>query len=402
MTYFWKYITAMVLAAWSVGCMAQTASTDGFIDVVDAPQGYLLNPFADNWFITAEGGVGILFSDFDSHSALSDRIAPAASIYVGKWFSPIIGLRVGANYISAKSLSMVDVWAEPRKLTAGYYHQKFNEFGAVGDVLLNITDWWCGYRPDRGYTASVYAGAGAYWTYAPSYNASGKAKWNNAHNFNTSLRAGVINAYNVSPQVQLFLDLRASTFEGPQDRPVFVSSTCIDLQAYVGVTYRFARREWRAPVIPQAVEIPDCSIYEKRLKSAHARIADLERQLRDCMNTKVAPASCPEAPLVTLYFPINESRLSQRDVNVLQAVAEVMKEDPEQRYVITGWADTYTGSDPVNDRLRRERAQVTIRQLMRFGVSEDQLVSAVGSGDLTEYGEKTVALDRAVTITRAK
>lgn len=402
MAYSWKYIFAAVLTAWSACCMAQTASTEGYIDVDEPGQGYLLNPFADNWFITAEGGVGVLFSDFDSHSRLSERVAPAASVYIGKWFSPIIGLRVGANYLSARSLSAIDVWAEPGKLTDGYYRQKFNEFGAVGDVLLNITDWWCGYRPDRGYTASVYAGAGAYWTYAPRYGSSGNAKWENAHNFNTSLRAGVINAFNVSPQVQLFVDLRASTFEGPQDRPVYVSSTCIDLQAYVGVTYRFARREWRAPVIPQPVEIPDCSMYEKRLKSAHARIADLERQLRDCMNTKVAPAPVPETPLVTLYFPVNEARLSQRDINVLQAVAEVMKEDPGQRYVITGWADTYTGTEPFNDKLRRERAEVTVRQLMRFGVSEDQLVSSVGNGDLTEYGEKTVALDRAVTITRAR
>ena len=135
--------------------------------VSDPSQGYLFNRFSSNWFVTAEGGVSLFMSDFDQHNDLSKRFAPAASIYVGKWFSPIIGLRLGGNYVGAKTLSKVNVYPYTSGLVDGkYYKQYQNEFGAVGDVLINLTNWWCGYRPGRIYNSSVYFGAGAYWTVA--------------------------------------------------------------------------------------------------------------------------------------------------------------------------------------------------------------------------------------------
>ena len=78
--------------------------------VQDPSQGYLFNRFSNNWFVTGEGGVGVMFSKFDSKEGLGKRLAPAASIYVGKWFSPIIGLRIGGNYMQMKGLSEVPVW----------------------------------------------------------------------------------------------------------------------------------------------------------------------------------------------------------------------------------------------------------------------------------------------------
>ena len=57
-----------------------------------------------------------------------DRFAPAAGLYVGKWFSPIIALRIGANYMTLKGLS--DIRTEDCKLdeplVEGKYKQKFN------------------------------------------------------------------------------------------------------------------------------------------------------------------------------------------------------------------------------------------------------------------------------------
>lgn len=266
--------------------------------VRDPSQGYLFNRFSNNWFVTGEGGVGVMFSKFDSEEGLGKRIAPAASIYVGKWFSPIIGLRLGGNYIQMKGLSEVPVWHDVR-YDNQYWKQKFNEFGVVGDVMVNLTNWWCGYRPDRIYNSTVYFGGGAYWTTAYL-----GGEWKNAHNFNTSLRAGWINSFNVSKAVQLFLDVRFSTFDGPQETVKFEKKTVGDLQAYVGVTYNFNKRTWDAPVVPVCPEVPDCSAIEARLQAANARIVDLERQLQDCLNRPVEKAECPAMPLTTIYYPI--------------------------------------------------------------------------------------------------
>ena len=93
--------------------------------VQDPSQGYLFNRFSNNWFVTGEGGVGVMFSKFDSEEGLGKRIAPAASIYVGKWCSPSIGLRLGGNYIQMTGLSEFPVWHDVR-YDNQYWKQKFN------------------------------------------------------------------------------------------------------------------------------------------------------------------------------------------------------------------------------------------------------------------------------------
>lgn len=110
---------------------------------------------------------------------------------------------------------------------------------------------------------------------------------------------------------------------------------------------------------------------------------------------------CPAVPLTTIYYPIGKSSLSTREVNVLRAVASVMKESGKT-YTLTGWADNYTGTDAINTRLRHARVNGVQRQLVRFGVAESQLNATVDNGNLTDLGEKAVQLDRAVTIVENK
>lgn len=73
--------------------------------VSDPSQGVLLNRMQDNWFITAEGGANIYFSHKSIHRDLSDRFSPAASIYAGKWFTPVFGARAGVTWMQLKGLA---------------------------------------------------------------------------------------------------------------------------------------------------------------------------------------------------------------------------------------------------------------------------------------------------------
>ena len=89
---------AFVLAGGATA-LAQDAAPQEVTYVEDPSQGYLFNRFKDNWFITAEGGANIYFSHGDKERSTWDRFGPAAGVYVGKWFSPIIGLRAGVNFM---------------------------------------------------------------------------------------------------------------------------------------------------------------------------------------------------------------------------------------------------------------------------------------------------------------
>ena len=79
-----------------------------------------------------------------------------------------------------------------------------------------------------------------------------------------------------------------------------------------------------------------------------------------------------------------------------------MTQNPDKKYTVTGWADNYTGSDNINIRLRKARAEGVQKVLVRNGVSESQLTVTTNNGNLSDLGEKCVALDRAVTIEENK
>lgn len=371
--------------------------------VSDPSQGVLLNRMQDNWFITAEGGANIYFSHKSIHRDLSDRFSPAASIYAGKWFSPVFGARAGVTWMQLKGLADGPDFMGTLKYDYrpdGFYKQRTQEIGPVFDLMVNLTNWWCGYKPNRVYNASVYVGAGALWTISHQ-----DGSWKNAHNILLNLRAGLINTFNVSKQVALSLDIRWTGIDGLQNVPrKNWNNKYSDLSAFIGVTYKFKNREWNAPVVPVYPEPENCEPIRARLAAANERIDELERALRDCLNRPVETTVVNEGPLATVYYTIGVSRLSRENQRVVKAVAAQMNSDKyaNTNFVLTGWADNYTGTEAINARLRAKRAEGVKDLLVRSGVDASRLSVAENSGNRMGEGDQFVALDRAVTIEEAR
>ena len=355
----------------------------------------------------------------DSNRDWYKRLSPAASIYVGKWFSPEIGVRFGVNWLQCQGLSSTEFGSgiewEKNVVNSDnqeFYRQKFSEVGPVFDVMFNLTNIVCGYKPNRWYNLSMYVGGGGYWSLSKTYDfttENGNAFFDkDGWDFNgdrvITFRGGIINSFNISKQVQLSLDLRYSGIDNHKDEPgEGWNKTSHDIQAYLGVTYLFKKREWNAPIVPVCPEPENCDALRARLQAADARIADLEQQLKDCLE-KPEPIVAEEkvvakkAPLATIYYPKNVFKLTKKDVNLLSAVAEVMIENPDKTYLLTGWADNYTGNDEINVRLRKNRVAGVEKQLIKQGVPAHQLESTINNANLVDLGEKYQALGRAVTI----
>lgn len=406
-----KAIIALAFAA-LVGSGAVAQEPVAFVE--DPGQGYLFNSFKDNWFLTVDGGAGVYFSHADRARALKDRFAPAAGLYVGKWFSPIIGVRAGVSFLVEKAMSDLSYVPGvrytangPQKIN-GYYNQKFNEVGPAFDAMLNITNWWCGYKPGRVYNAIGYIGVGGYFPFAKDYVKSGSSYksdgYKYAHDAVLTARIGLINQFRVSEQVALSLDLRINAMDNHRDQ-LNRSRTSYDAQAYLGFTYFFKQREWNAPVVPVFPEPENCDAIRAQLEKALADIAALEAELKNLKNQpKPQPQIIEKRPLCTIYFPINVSALTYKDKKLLNACANVMKQNPGTKYDVIGWADTYTGTEKFNANLREARAKSVVKQLERAGVPSTQLVSKASGNENRleqanrELGLKYVALDRCTTI----
>lgn len=378
--------------------------------VEDPAQGYTFNRFKDNWFLTVEGGANFQFSRYDNKRDAADRFAPAFGLEVGKWFSPIMGFRGGLGYMGAKGLAVKPdafglvykdgkVATFPGKNGQEYYKTKVANLGISFDAMLNVTNWWCGYKPNRVYNFIAYVGGAAYM--GLGHEAGSATKWNTkVRDTNVALRGGIINSFNVSKQVALSIDIRYTALGSRWESGLRHGDVTSNLAGFLGVTYLFNQRTWTAPVVPVCPPAENCDPIRARLAECEARLADTQRKLDEClrrpMPTAAVAAPCV-APLATVYFPIGSATVSRTDANVLKSVAAQMKANTGVKYDVCGWADNYTGTDAINQRLRQNRANNVKNILVRNGVSAGQLDVTTNPGNKYE-GKENVYLDRCVTI----
>ena len=99
-----KKITLMALAC-AMFMVPSLANAQEVTYVEDPAQGYTFNRFQDNWFIEALGGAGVMMSKWDGNQDFKDRIGWKGNLFIGKWFSPIIGVRVGGEFNQMKGLT---------------------------------------------------------------------------------------------------------------------------------------------------------------------------------------------------------------------------------------------------------------------------------------------------------
>ena len=389
--------------------------------VEDPSQGYLFNRMRDNWFIDAEGGVGLFMSSYDAHAPFGKRIGAKANIHIGKWFSPLLGLRFGGDFEQLKGATWVGNYAAlgyrnyPKLYDNGKYAPThFNDIGVTGDILFNVSNWLCGYKPYRFYNAIFFVGVDANWVYARSgarpvsdgpwkYGANDDPD----HCRNYSVHAGLLNSFALSKKFDLLLDMRFDFLQEHADGAGMGYRTWNEYPSImIGIAYKLGKSEWNAPVTAVCPEwkytAAEGDALVANLNDANRKIADLENQLRKCLEKKpeaLKETPAVEPPLATVYFPINRTEVLGVQRNVVEAIAEVMKNE-DRNYMLTGWADNYTGNDNINTRLRKGRVASVKQELVKKGVAERRLDTEINNGELTNYGPKCASLDRAVTIHR--
>ncbi|MDE6217835.1 MAG: OmpA family protein [Muribaculaceae bacterium] len=381
------------IATLAMAATATTASAQEVTYVPDCSQGLLLNKNADNWFITAQGGANMLLGYHDVHADIKNRIGGNAGLYLGKWVSPVFGFRFGATFKQAKGATTAD--GEFRNLSQGaindaktFYPEKWMGLGPEFDVLVNLTNWWCGYRPGRVYNAVAHGGANAYWRWY-----KGTDVWHRAHVTNLSANVGLQNNFRLSDVVTIFLDVQYEILD--------FTKLEHNVQLAAGLTFNLGKSDWNCPVtaVCPTWKYTDAEgdALVARLNSAENQISDLQNPLDAARKRPVATRSDCEG-LCTVYYPINQATLSTREKTILRSMAGVMQDNPNTTYILTGWADNYTGSDDYNVALRNRRVEGVKNFLVQCGVNESQLKAGIDNGNLTDFGSKGAPLDRAVTI----
>ena len=361
------------------------------------------NRFFDNWFLGVSAGGQFLMGDHDKQMQFKDRITPAFNGYIGKWFSPNIGVRAGYTGYKLKGLSHEwdlqhsdgEVYNDVKndKDLGLLRIQKFQYNHVSGDVMFNLTNILGGYKEKRFYNISPYLGLGWAWVdEAPKTRES-------------SINFGIYNAFRLSDAFNLTLDARGSLLKDDFDGEIGGRKEEGIIAGTIGIAYNFKKRNWdreKVVSITSSYDETELNALRDRVNKLANDNESLRKQLADASNKTVTDVKVEKSVLVApilVTFPVNKSTISNEARVNLEFFAKAIKAGKSNVvYNIAGYADKGTGTTATNERLSKERAEAIYNVLVReFGVPASQLTTShFGGVDNMYYDDPR--LSRAVIV----
>lgn len=359
-----KLLIALAFAGFSMSSMAQEADPTLKYSVAT-------NSFWSNWFIQVgvdwnawysneEHGLGLARSPFKDF-----RSNPGASIAIGKWFTPGIGLRTKLSGIWGKAV------------TDDNNDGNCNKYWTLNEhVLFNLSNMLCGYNPNRVWNFIPFAGAGL--TRSMSYN---------TYAMNYSI--GILNTFRVSKHVGINLELGWDRMEEDGDGIAVANgdrgwdSHDNKLYAEVGLTFNLGKASWdKTPDVDAIKALSQAQIdaLNAQLNDANAENARLKKLLAEKKDE--APKAVKEfvGTPASVFFNINRYKIaSKKDLVNVKGIADYAKEN-DANLLVTGYADSATGKPAYNQKLSEKRANAVADELVKMGVSRDKITTEAKGG----------------------
>ena len=368
-------------------------------------RGYETNRFWDNWEVAAGGGAAMLQvgrNIGDDPGKFFNRVGWTANISAVKWIVPVVGVRlqVAGGEFQNYSFNQPTYGEGIFKTPYLYVH---------GDLLVNMSNWIGGYRPDRIYSAVSYMGFGYN---ALSFTDKSAGSYTGEYAFTT----GFLSKFHITPQWDIELDLRSWFFrEGALPAEITCGGrVAVGLSASVGVAYRFNKRVW-TPAYSQAdvdgyiaaivgleeeILATDAALINLA-ESAKALEQDNNRLKSDLAAAKSAqpmPTKCHGADESVVFFTIGEATLTEYAHATLDSYIATMA-DCNSPIMVTGYADKETGSAERNMQLSKERAESVMTYLVNNGIDATRITTEwVGDTEQAFTTPASPLVNRCVTL----
>ena len=332
------------------------------------------NSFWSNWFIQVGGQWNAWYSaeehgqDLDISPLEGFRSNPGASIAIGKWFTPGLGLRT----------KLMGIWGRQVRGIAGNDASKFNKFWLLNEqILFNVSNMLGGYNPDR------------VWNFIP-FVGGGIGRSMTHDRYGMDLNVGLLNEFRLSRKVFLNLELGWNRYENDIDG----TEMSLDpnkrgwdthdnlLYAELGLTFNLGKGTWdKVPDLP-AIK----ALHQSQIDALNAQLADANAEI-DRLNNLIRNHKCPEAVReviaapATVYFYCNKTDNGpsyERDMVDVRTLAKLAAQKNVD-LLITGYADSATGNPEHNQWLSDERAKTVADEVVGQGVSRSK-ITTVGKG----------------------
>ena len=364
-----KLMLLLAIAGMSLGTFAQETTTT---EIPTQKHKVVTNGFWDNWFVDfgaefisnySSQEVGVSANPFSL-----DRGNFGFDVSLGKWATPSFGMRA----------KIAAAWAT--QVNTENSNPLYNQLKISLQPMLNLHNLFAGYKP-RVWNTMLYGSVGYHRNFDYPTNS-------------VAVGLGWMNTFNVTKRFHINIDIYADMLEAPSDGNSAVAS---------GSSLAFGPRDWQigwsvgcgfnlgkvgwdnAPDVDaiMAMNKAQLDALNASLSEQQAENARLQKLIKD--------HKCPEAKQVTeivtskasVFFNINKSKIaSKKDLVNVKELAETAKANGKT-IVVTGFADSKTGSAEYNQKLSERRAQAVADELVKMGVDSNK-IEVVGKGGVED------------------
>lgn len=325
-----------------------------------------VNVFTPHWYAQAQIGGQYTLGEIGFGKLLS----PNAQVGVGYNFNKVVGARLSFNAWQSKA---------GQNVAGNVYKWKWNYVAPMVDATFNLTNLFCEYNPDRLVEVGVFGGIGANIAWGNDEAADAKAAILKSDAATEALKYGATPLENlwdgtktrfvarvganvdfrVSDRVKLGVELSANTLSDKYNskkagNPDWYFNALVGVKVALGETHT-------TKVIPAP----------KPVEKIIERIIE-----------KPAPAPAPkvESKVVEenfrrdIFFPIGNTNIAKSQTTKIAEIVEYMKENPDAKITLTGYADKGTGSAAFNDKIAARRAQTVYNTLAAKGVAKSRMI----------------------------
>jgi outer membrane protein OmpA-like peptidoglycan-associated protein len=251
-----------------------------------------------------------------------------------------------------------------------YPARNFGSEKLTADLMVNLSNWWAGYNPDRKVDISVFAGGGAAFLNNNTAPLS---------NFAAIGRGGIQGDYHLSPVLDLNLIAEAN-IAGDNYNNYIINPLPFDAFSAitVGVTYHLNKEKEPAKTPEVQPEIAEKKEPVKEPVVEPAAIAQTEtKPVVEPADTTTKTPEEPVTPKTVLtglnekiFFAVNKATVvNTKQEESLAIIVGFLKQHPEATITINGYADKSTGTVEQNNEMSKQRAVNIANTLIRkYGV----------------------------------
>lgn len=363
-----KFKSILLSSLLALGCTAASAQEAKTVNVFN-PHGYLQVQIGGQETL---GEIGF-----------GDLLSPNVQVGYGYNFNKVVGARVSLNAWQSKA---------GQEFLGQTYKWKWNYVAPMVDATFNLSNLFCGFNPNRLVNVGVFAGIGAniawgneaataqsnmktaytnlinsaYGTTTPEANKVAKSDpalsylWDGSKVRLTG-RVGANVDFRVSERVSLGLEVSANTLNDRYNSKKAGNSDWY-FNALVGAKFTLGKSYTTKTVpAPKPVEKIIERIIEKPAPAPAPK-------------TETKQEAVDENFRRDIFFPIGNSNIAKSQTTKIAEIVTFMKENPDAKITLTGYADKGTGSAAFNDKIAARRAQTVYNTLAAKGVAKNRMI----------------------------